>query len=40
MKNYKEWEKVVPVDIKNDTVWKIEAYRMGLYLSDFCWEDS
>ena len=36
----KEWERNVPQEIRNDTVWKIAAYRLGLFLSDVCWHDS
>jgi len=38
--NYKEWEKSVHPDIKNDVVWKIEGYKLALYLSDVSWVDS
>lgn len=37
--NYQEWEKAVPVEITNDSLWKMEAYRLGLFLSDICWYD-
>ncbi|MBO6586214.1 MAG: four helix bundle protein [Gracilimonas sp.] len=37
---FKEWEQEVPKEIRNDIVWRIEAYRLGLFLSDVCWEDS
>ncbi|MEQ8525755.1 four helix bundle protein [Gracilimonas sp.] len=37
---FKEWEQKVPNEIRSDVVWKIEAYRLGLFLSDICWEDS
>lgn len=40
MQKFKEWVQVVPDEIKSDTVWKIEAYKFGLYLSDICWKDS
>ncbi len=35
-----EWEIRVPVELKEDDVWKMEVYRLGLFLSDACWEDS
>jgi hypothetical protein len=35
----KEWELTVPKDITDDTLWKVTAYRLALYLSDLCWED-
>lgn len=38
--NMKEWEKIVPNDLKEDVVWRMETYRLGLFLSDACWNDS
>lgn len=40
MMNYKDWEKEVHPDIKNDVLWKIEAYRLSLYMADLCWIDT
>lgn len=37
---FQEWEQIVPEEIRKDVVWRIEAYRLGLFLSDACWEDS
>ncbi len=37
--NYDEWVKTVPSVITTDALWKIEAYRLGLLMSDFCWHD-
>lgn len=37
--NYHEWEKTVPVEIKNDSLWKIEAYRLALFVNDIGWRD-
>ena len=37
--DYKEWEETVPESFKVDSVWKVTAYRFGLYLSDLCWQD-
>ena len=39
MMEYKEWEKDVPEAYKADSVWKVTAYRLALYLSDLCWQD-
>jgi four helix bundle protein len=39
MMEYKEWEKDVPEAFKVDSVWKVTAYRLALYLSDLCWLD-
>ena len=36
---YEEWEATVPTAIKEDTLWRVEAYRLGLFLSDIAWED-
>ena len=37
---YNEWEKTLPADIKEDVIWKMEAYRLSLFLSDACWDDT
>src|SRR5439155_22631516 len=34
-----QWENSVPTAIRNDTLWRIEAYRLGLFLSDLLWPD-
>ena len=31
---YDEWEQQVPREIKADSVWRIKAFRLGLFLSD------
>jgi four helix bundle protein len=36
---YGEWEKTVPVTFKEDTLWKVTAYRYAMFLSDLAWED-
>ncbi|MBI3098093.1 MAG: four helix bundle protein [Planctomycetes bacterium] len=36
---YSEWEKTVPSGIRDDTLWKMRAYRLALYLSDESWPD-
>lgn len=38
--NIYEWAKSVPDEIVDDIPWKIEAYRISLYLSDLCWTDT
>jgi four helix bundle protein len=40
MISFEEWEKAAPGSFKADTLWKMKAYRLALYLSDLCWEDS
>ncbi len=36
---FEDWEKTVPDQIKIDTVWKVKAYRLALFLSDLAWHD-
>lgn len=37
--NYNKWINSVPSEIKDDSLWKMEAYRLSLFLSDICWYD-
>jgi four helix bundle protein len=37
--NYEEWQADVPATIKNDTLWKMEAYRIALFVADIGWFD-
>ena len=37
--NYEGWERLVPEEIKGDSLWKMEAYRLGLLVSDVGWHD-
>jgi four helix bundle protein len=37
--SFNEWEKSAPETFKADTLWKVKAYRLALYLSDLCWQD-
>jgi len=37
--NNEEWVKTVPEDIRLDSLWKMEAYRMALFLADIGWYD-
>ncbi len=37
--NYAEWEQAVPSEIRDDSLWKMTAYRLALFLSDICWQD-
>ena len=37
--NYEEWGKTVPQQIRGDSLWKMQAYRMGLFVSDISWAD-
>lgn len=36
---YDEWEQGVPACIREDSLWRMKAYRMGLFLSDLAWHD-
>ena len=38
--NVEEWEASVPVEIREDSLWKMKAYRLGLFLSDLGWADA
>ena len=37
---YDEWQANVPDDIKGDSLWKLEVYRLGLFISDISWQDA
>ena len=34
-----EWEIAVPEEIKGDSLWRMEAYRLSLFLVDIGWHD-
>jgi hypothetical protein len=36
---YEEWQRQVPDEIRDDPLWKMEAYRRALFLHDLAWED-
>ena len=36
---YKDWMETVPHEITNDPLWKLEVYRLSLYLAELGWED-
>jgi len=38
--NYREWEAIVPDEIKGDSVWKAEAYRLALFVAELAWHDA
>lgn len=38
--NYDEWLKSVPAEITGDSLWKMEAYRLALFLADLGWHDA
>ena len=37
--NYEEWEEGIPEAIKGDSLWKMRAYRLALFLGDLGWRD-
>lgn len=37
---YEEWEAQVPDELKADTVWRVKAYRLALFLADLAWHDA
>ena len=37
--NYTSWQASVPESIKNDSLWRMAAYRLALFLSDIAWAD-
>ncbi len=38
--NYTEWLTTVPQAITDDPLWKMEVYRLGLFLGDLAWFDA
>lgn len=37
--NYAEWLSTVPAEITNDPIWKLEVYRLALFVDDIGWND-
>ena len=37
---YDDWVQQVPVEITSDSLWKMEAYRLALFVSDLSWHDA
>ena len=37
---YVEWQASVPDEIKGDTLWKLEVYRLALFAADISWQDA
>src|SRR5439155_4681391 len=37
--NYADWLKTVPVEIREDPLWNVEAYRLALFAADLGWHD-
>jgi four helix bundle protein len=40
MMTYEEWEKAVDEEIKQDSLWKVTAYRLALFMCDLGWRDT
>ena len=38
--NYNDWSKTVPQAITGDPLWKMEAYRLALFVCDLGWQDA
>jgi four helix bundle protein len=36
---YDEWERAVPEAMRQDSLWKIKAYRVALFIGDIGWHD-
>ena len=37
--NYQEWLTTIPEEITQDPLWKLEVYRLGLFIAEIGWED-
>lgn len=37
--NFEEWVKYVPEEITGDALWKVDAFRLGLFVGDIGWYD-
>jgi four helix bundle protein len=37
--NYHEWAESMPKEITDDSLWKMEAYRLALFSSEIGWHD-
>jgi len=35
----RDWAESVPATVREDLLWRLEAYRLGLYVCDIAWED-
>ena len=38
--SYDEWEATIPAAMKQDVIWKVQAYRLALYLGTCAGEDA
>lgn len=37
--NFEDWVRAVPDEFRNDPLWKMEVYRLAMFLGDVCWRD-
>ncbi len=37
--SYEEWVASVSAEITGDSLWKIDVYRLALFIGDICWRD-
>ena len=37
---YVDWQTGVPDEIKGDSLWKLEVYRLGLFAAEIAWQDA
>lgn len=37
--NYEEWQATVPEEIRSDSLWRMAAYRLALFVGDLAWQD-
>jgi four helix bundle protein len=38
--NYQEWMTTVLEEIRQDPLWNLEVYRLGLFIGDITWDDT
>jgi four helix bundle protein len=38
--NYRDWLQIVPKEITDDTLWRMEVYRISLFAGDVAWCDA
>ena len=38
--NYEQWQKDIPAEITGDALWRMQVYRMALFLADITWVDA
>lgn len=38
--NFEAWKEDVPDALRDDSLWNVEVYRLGLFASDVCWHDA